>query len=279
MAVSEADYEYVCRLVRDDSALSLGDDKQYLVETRLTPLAEREGLTSIAALLDRIRGGAGGLRDRVVEALATNETLFFRDVHPFNALQHEVIPAILRANGGQRISIWSAAASTGQEAYSLAMLMREHFPHVPEVTILGTDISREVLERAQSGRYSQLEVNRGLPATLLVKYFRQDGREWVINDDIRRVVTFRQLNLAESLAEVPPMDIVFLRNILIYFDTAAKAQALNRVADVLGPNGYLFLGGAETTYGLVDTYERVEIGKAMAYRLAVAQEEAIGARA
>jgi chemotaxis protein methyltransferase CheR len=266
VTVSPADFQFVRQLVRDDSALALPDGKEYLVESRLASLAEREGLGSVAELVERVRTGAPALRQHVVEALATHESLFFRDVHPFDALRQVIIPAALQAGGGRRLTLWSAAAAAGQEAYSLALMMREHFPKV-QVTILATDLSHEVLGRAEAGRFSQLEVNRGLPAAMLIKHFVRDGREWLLHDDVRRMVTFRQLNLAMPLSRIPPMDVVFLRNLLIYFDSQAKETLLNRVSDVLRPGGYLFLGAAETTYGLDNSYERVQVGRSICYRL------------
>ena len=267
MRVSDADFLYVRQLVQRDSAVSLGDDKGYLVETRLAPLIERAGVGSVHDLIDHLRAGAPGLREQVVEALVTHETQFFRDLHPFVALRDEIVPALLRANRARPLGMWSAAASRGQEAYSLALLMREHFPDIAGVTILATDISRKVLAQAEAGRFSQLEVNRGLPAALLLKHFDRVGREWQLHDDVRSMVTFRHLNLDGPLSAVPPMDIVFLRNVLIYFDTEAKVALLKRVGKILRPGGYLVLGGAETTYGLDDSYERVECGRSICYRL------------
>jgi chemotaxis protein methyltransferase CheR len=266
VAVSDTDFQFVRQLVRDDSALALADGKEYLVESRLASVAEREGFVSVAELVQRVRAGAPGLRRHIVEALATHESLFFRDLHPFEALRQVIIPAALQAGAGRRLTLWSAAAAAGQEAYSLALMMREHFPRA-QVTILATDLSREVLDRAESGRFSQLEVNRGLPAALLIKHFVRDGRQWQLHDDVRRMVTFRQLNLAGPLSRIPPMDVVFLRNLLIYFDTQAKEALLNRVSKVLRPDGYLFLGAAETTYGLDNSYERVQVGRSICYRL------------
>lgn len=267
MRVSASDFQYVRQIVQDECALSLADGKEYLVETRLAPLVQRAGLGSVGDLVNELRTGAPGLRQHVVEALATHETQFFRDLHPFEALREEIIPSFQQANGAHRLALWSAAASGGQEPYSLALLMREHFPAIADVTILATDISRRVLAQAEAGRFSQLEVNRGLPAALLVKHFDRVGRDWQLHDDVRRMVSFRQLNLDGPLSSVPPMDVVLLRNVLIYFNTAAKRALLKRVADVLRPGGYLFLGGAETTYGLDDSYERVELGRSICYRL------------
>lgn len=266
MTVSAVDFQYVRRLVAQESALTLSDGKEYLVQSRLAPVAERQGLGSVTELIERLRVGAPDLRREVVEALAIHETLFFRDVHPFETLRREVIPGILQANGGHSLSMWSAGTSTGQEAYSMALLLREHFPQLTGATILGTDISRQALARAQTGRFSQLEVNRGLPAALLVKHFDQHGREWHLHDDVRRMVEFRQLNLARPLAGVPPMDVVFLRNVLIYFDADTKRVVLERVSRILRPGGQLFLGGADTLSGVDDLYERIHQGRAMSYR-------------
>ncbi|MEO5838346.1 MAG: protein-glutamate O-methyltransferase CheR [Acidimicrobiales bacterium] len=266
--VSLLDFDFVRELVYEHSAIALDVSKGYLVEARLSPLARREGLSSVTELIRRLRNGETRLRHDVVAAIATNETTFFRDVHPFDALRDALIPEVLAANGGRSLVLWSAAASTGQEAYSLAMVVREHFPSVPNVTILGTDFSADVVARAKRGRFSQLEVNRGLPARLLVKHFVRDGREWQVSDEIRRMVTFRQLNLARPLDRMPEIDIVFLRNVLIYFDAPTKAQVLRRVASVTRPGGYLFLGGSETTYGIDDSFELVRPSpKTICYRL------------
>lgn len=261
------DFEFVRRLVHDQSSIAIEDGKEYLVEARLGPLARKEGMASVAALIGHLRAGASHLTTAVVEAMTTNETSFFRDVHPFDALRTQVIPWILEANGGTALAMWSAAASTGQEAYSMALVVRQHFPQIPKVTILGTDLSQAVLDRARHGRFTQLEVNRGLPASVLVRYFEQDGLEWRLDESVRRMVTFRQVNIAQSLAGVPSMDVVFLRNVLIYFDAETKRSVLGEVARVLRPGGYLFLGGPETTYGIDPSYERVEVGRGVCYRL------------
>jgi chemotaxis protein methyltransferase CheR len=266
MSLTPTEFGYVQQLVRDESAISLSPGKEYLVEARLAPLAEREGLSSVAALIDRLPGASAALRHDVVQAMTTNETSFFRDVHPFEALRETVLPAAVAANGGRRLRLWSAAASTGQEAYSLAMLVAEHFAHVPDVTILGTDLSRDVLARAAAGRFTQLEVNRGLPAAKLVRWFERSGAEYHVKDELRRRVEFRELNLSRPWPPLPQMDVVLLRNLLIYFDLPAKQQVLAQVSRVLAPGGVLFLGGAETTYGLDDGWERVQVGRTSFYR-------------
>lgn len=269
-ACSVEDFEFVRRLLRERSAIAIEPGKEYLVEARLGPVARREGLGSVGDLVQVLRSGATRLTTAVVEAMTTNETSFFRDVHPFEALRTDVIPRILSTNGADRLAMWSAAAATGQEAYSLALLVREHFRHVSNVTILGTDLSQGVLDRARSGRFTQLEVNRGLPASMLVRYFAQDGVEWRIDETVRRMVTFRQANLAQPLSGIPPMDVIFLRNVLIYFDGATKRKVLAEVARIMRPGGYLFLGGPETTYGIDPSYERVEVGRTVCYRLRAA---------
>lgn len=270
--LSPADFQFVRQLVHDDSAIALDDSKTYLVEARLAPIALREGLASVEELVDRVRRGSAQLRDDVVEAMATNETSFFRDPALFEALRTEVIPRALEASGGRSLTVWSAAAATGQEPYSVAMLVREHFAHVPDTTILATDLSRRVLDRARSGRFTQLEVNRGLPAPLLVKYFCRQGLEWEIDERVRRMVTFRRLNLARPFPALPPADVVLLRNVLIYFDAATKSEVLARVARVLRPGGSLVLGSTETMLGLGPPYERVQAGRGVFYRLRSGEE-------
>jgi len=266
MSVSPTDFQFVRHLVRDQSAIALEDGKEYLVQARLGPLVRREGLASVGELVERLRSGSPRLRDEVVEAITTNETSFFRDAHPFVALRDDIVPTLLK-DRSDGLRIWSAAASTGQEAYSVAILLREHFPNAPEAAILASDLSGEVLDKASSGRYSQLEVNRGLPARLLVKHFDRCGLEWQVNDRVRRMLTFRRLNLSRPLPALPQMDIVLLRNVLIYFDAATKAAVLRQIGRVLRPGGYLFLGSAETTYGLDPQWARVELGRSVLYRL------------
>ena len=265
--VSFADFDFVRRLVYEHSAIALDDTKDYLVGARLAPVARREGLGSVTELVRSLRSGETRLRDEVIAAMATNETTFFRDIHPFEALADFVIPDVLGGNGGRSLTMWSGAASTGQEPYSMAMIVRERFPAVPNVHILGTDLSDDVLARARAGRFPQLEVNRGLPTRLLVKYFTHDGAAWQLTDSIREMVTFRRMNLARPFDVLPAMDVIFLRNVLIYFDTPTKMDVLRRVSQVLRPGGYLFLGGAETTYGIDESFERVYAGKTVFYRL------------
>jgi chemotaxis protein methyltransferase CheR len=269
--LQQRDFEYVADLVRTEAAIVVEASKRYLVESRLAPVARRHGLDGVGALVARLRAQPrNGLHAEVVEAMTTNETSFFRDVNPFAAMEQEVLPELIRARGAQRqLSIWSAACSSGQEPYSLAMLIRHRFPQLSRwnVRIVASDLSAEMLGRAAAGRYSQMEVNRGLPAPLLVRYFRRDGQHWQIADEVRQMVEFRAMNLIQPWAPLPPLDVVFLRNVLIYFDVATKRQILAQVRRVLRPDGYLFLGAAETTLNVDDAFERVPIGPAVSYRL------------
>jgi chemotaxis protein methyltransferase CheR len=271
MSLSVQDFEYIRTLVQQRSAIVLESDKHYLAETRLAVLARREGLQSVDELLGHLYAApVNGLHQKVVEAMSTNETSFFRDVHPFENLRQRVLPELIARRLATRcLTIWCAACSSGQEPYSVAMLLREHFPHLTgwNVRILASDLSTEMLERARLGRYSQMEINRGLPAALLVKYFSKQGDEWIIKDDVRRMVEFRPINLAAAWPVLPYMDVVLLRNVLIYFDVATKKQILGQLQGVLRPDGYLFLGGAETTINLDEAYERVQYDRFSCYQL------------
>jgi chemotaxis protein methyltransferase CheR len=256
------DFEYVCRLVRGRSGIVLEAGKEYLVDARLTPLSRECGLGSISELVTKLRAGSEELAVRVVAAMVTSETSFFRDVQPFETLRTTVLPELIRRRRDERrLSIWCAACATGQEPYSIAMLLREHFPELIgwRVDLLATDLSAEVLDRARAGRYSHLEVNRGLPAALLVKYFRQQGLTWALRDDIVRMVEFRELNLTRPWPLLPRADVLFLRNVMIYFDAPTKKAILERAAQVVRPDGYLILGSAETTLGLAEAFARVEL--------------------
>jgi chemotaxis protein methyltransferase CheR len=271
MAACQADYDFVRRLVYERSAVALEADKAYLIEARLAPVARATGCADITDLITRIRSQAfNDLHRQVVEALMTNETSFFRDLHPYEALRRVVLPDLITKRGAERaVTVWCGACSSGQEPYTIQMVLREHFPTLASwnVKMLATDISAVVLARAQEGRYNQLEVNRGLPAPLLVKYFERNGVDWQVKEPLRRAIEFRTLNLATTWAGIPRLDLVFLRNVLIYFDVPTKRAILGRVRDVLRPDGYLFLGGAETTLNLDAAFERVPIDKTVCYRL------------
>jgi chemotaxis protein methyltransferase CheR len=271
-AGGDPDFDYIRELVRQLSAVVLQAEQAYLAESRLMPLAEEYGFRSVSDLVSRLRTEPfGRLHRRVVEAMTTNETSFFRDAGFFDLLRRTVLPAVeARRTGERTLRIWSAACSTGQEPYSIAMLLRESFPHLRRwrVDLLGTDLAADALRRAQSGVYSQLEVNRGLPDALLRKHFTRRGPEWQLHDDVRAMVAFHELNLIEPWpAEVHGMDVVLLRNVLIYFDVETKRRILTKVRSVLRPDGYLLLGTAETTFMLDDGFERAEFGAAGCYRL------------
>lgn len=202
--------------------------------------------------------------------MTTNETLFFRDQHPFDALRSHMLPALVRARGKERrLRIWCAAASTGQEPYSVAITLRENFPELADwdVKLLATDLNCAVLARARSGRYSTLEVKRGLPASLLLKYFRAQGDEWQLKDEVRRMVQFSELNLLDAWGTLGPLDIVLMRNVLIYFDVETKKRILGQLRGQLARDGYLLLGGAETTANLDDAYVPLRLGAGVYYRL------------
>jgi chemotaxis protein methyltransferase CheR len=271
MSLSQTEFNFIRRLVLDQAAIVLEEDKAYLVESRLLPLARREGLASINLFVQKLQTQPfNGLHRQTVEAMTTNETSFFRDFNPFEALKKSLLPdLIVRRAAEKEMVIWCAAGSSGQEPYSLAMLIRENFPQLLSWTIriLATDISSEVLTRARAGRYSQIEVNRGLPASLLVKYFQKRGSDWCLRDDIRQMVDHQILNLAGAWPPLPTIDIVMLRNVLIYFGVETKKTILAKVRRVLKPDGYLFLGGAETTFNLDDSFERVQLERATCYRV------------
>lgn len=271
MPISASEFNFIRELVRQRSAIVIEPGKEYLVESRLAVVARAEGFASLEQFLGELRSQpANGLHERAVEAMTTNETSFFRDIQPFDALRQSVLPELIQRRAAERqLVIWSAACSTGQEPYSIAMLIREGFPALASwsVKILATDLSREVLARGREGRFTQLEMNRGLPAQYLVKYFTKCGSEWKIQDGIRKMVDFREMNLAERWPPMTAPDVVFIRNVLIYFDVASKREILAKVRKVMRSDGYLFLGGAETTVNLDDSFERVSLGKATCYRM------------
>jgi chemotaxis protein methyltransferase CheR len=269
--MTDQEFDVIRRLLLERSAIVLEPGKQYLVETRLAPLLRQLKLNSIGELIGQLRCRAdNGLHRQVVEAMVTTESSFFRDHNPFEALRKVVLPALIEKRCQERrLCIWCAASSHGQEPYSLALLLREHFPQLSgwNISLLATDISREVLARARAGRYNQIEVNRGLPAALLLKYFEQHGTEWQLKAQVREMVEFREMNLAQAWPALPPMDLVLLRNVMIYFEVPTKKAILGRLARVLRRDGYLLLGGAETTLNLDDSYRRVEMLKSGFYQL------------
>ena len=254
------DYDYLRKLLKERSGLMLSAEKRYLVESRLSPLARKAGLGSLAELVAKLKENNERLIVDVVEAMTTNESFFFRDKIPFDHFRDAIVPGLFAARARERrIRIWCAAASTGQEPYSLAMSVKEMKGKLGgwRIDILATDISVEVLEKAKAGIYSQFEVQRGLPIQLLVKYFAQVGDTWQIAPDIRAMVQFRPLNLLSDFNTLGRFDVIFCRNVLIYFDQETKAGVLNRIGRLLDPDGFLVLGAAETVVGLTDAFKPV----------------------
>ena len=252
------DYEYLRKLLKDRSGLVLSADKQYLVESRLVPLARKAGLPGITELVAKMKSGAEQMVVDVVEAMTTNETFFFRDKVPFDHFRDTIVPKLVQARGSRRsLRIWCAAGSTGQEPYSLAMALKEMGSQLSgwRLEILATDISVEVQEKSKAGIYSQFEVQRGLPIQLLVKYFKQVGEMWQINPDIRAMVQHRQLNLLHDFSSLGVFDVIFCRNVLIYFDQDTKITVFNRLVKSMEPDGFLVLGAAETVVGLTDAFK------------------------
>lgn len=274
MAINTADFRYIQALVRDRIAIDLSDDKAYLVESRLAPLAKAQG-GHLGDLVQHLRlNPLSPVHQQVVEAMVTTETLFFRDSHPFTALQTHILPTLIKKRQTQRcLNIWCAACSSGQEPYSLNILLKEHFPQLQTwtINIVASDVSANILNRARQGHYSQHEIERGMPPALRKKYFcpipKTAGKTWEVNDDIRQGVDFCQFNLADPWPYLPKMDIILLRNVLIYFDTATKKSILASMRKQLQPDGYLLLGAGETTINLDMAFEPVQMNQAICYRL------------
>ena len=267
-------FEVFSTLLRNGSGLVIGPDKQYLLESRLGSILKAEGLRDLDALADRLRGRAPDIERQVIEAMTTNESFFFRDDKPFTHFRASAMPKLLASRqAGTKLRIWSAASSSGQEAYSLAMILADLRGQIGArpVEILGTDLSREQLVRAQSGIYSQFEVQRGLPMTMLVKHFSKDGANWQISAALRAMVSFREWNLLADPRPLGMFDVVFCRNVLIYFDQPTKARVLNAIAKQMTPDGLLYLGGAETVLGITDRFAAVP-GERGVYALAPANQ-------
>jgi chemotaxis protein methyltransferase CheR len=256
--VTPLDYEFLRKLLKERSGLDLSADKLYLVESRLIPLARKAGLPGLPELVQKLKGSAEALTAEVVEAMTTNETFFFRDKVPFDHLKATILPELLQARAARRsLRIWCAASSTGQEPYSIAMCLKELGAALMgwRVEIIATDLSQGVLEKSRAGLFSQFEVQRGLPIQLLVKHFAQIGELWQLNADIRAMVQFRQLNLLQDFSHLGVFDIIFCRNVLIYFDQDTKTKVFSRLSRMIEPDGFLMLGAAETVVGLTDTFK------------------------
>lgn len=264
-------FEFLTKFVREKSAIVIEPSKLYLLESRLMPVAREHGMSTLPELVAELKKPISrALSQQVVDAMTTNETSFYRDIHPFDALKTQILPELIKKRERERtLNIWSNACSSGQEVYSIAMLLKEHFPILQswKIRLIATDLSTVILKKAQEGNFNQTEVNRGLPMPLLLKYFVKNGLSWQIKEEVRKGIEFRELNLIESWpGNLPTMDIVFLRNVLIYFDPPTKAAVINRAAKLMRPDGYLFLGGAETTMNLDVKFTREVIGKATCYR-------------
>ena len=270
MIASPETLRYLRDFLHRKSAILVDADKDYLLDSRIAPICKTENLATFDDLAERIRRDERSpLARAVIEAMTTNETSFFRDAHPFEALKTKLLPDLLAARAASRtLKIWCAAASTGQEPYSIAMAIREAMPQMAfwNVSIIATDLNAQVLNRAKTARYKQLEVNRGLPASLLVKYFDRIGAEWQIKPEITSMVTFQELNLLDRWPIFSEQDVIFCRNVLIYFDLPTKRQLLSRMRKVLRADGTLVLGGGETTLNLAEEFEPVRVGSTVLYQ-------------
>jgi chemotaxis protein methyltransferase CheR len=254
-------FEFIRGFLKKRSGLVLGEDKAYLLESRLTPLARKQELGDLESLLDVLmKGGNAALESAVTEAMTTNESFFFRDQKPFDLFVNTVMPHLVETRSGQRaFRIWSAAASSGQEPYSLAMLLKEHAAKFPgwRHEIVGTDLSSAIIAKAKAGKYSQFEVQRGMPIQLLVKYFDKIDDQWQIKPDLRAMVDYKELNLLHDFKALGTFDVVYCRNVLIYFDQPTKKMVLENIARQMTPDGFLFLGGAETVLGITETFKPI----------------------
>lgn len=273
-SIGRQGYAYLQKLVERRTGIVVESGKEYLAEARLHSIAQAEGLSSAAALLEALQTEevSDELHRRVTEAMLNGETSFFRDHYPFEALRTTIFPDLIAARSVARtLNIWSAAVASGQEAYSLAMLLTESFPSLGgwSVRILASDVSEAMLERARAGRFRQLEVNRGLPAAYLVKYFQRRENEWIIGERPRGLVRFSHINLAGPWPELPPMDVILMRNVLLYFSSETRRTIYHKVATLLRPDGYLILGGGETALALDKRFRAVRVGKAVCYQLRV----------
>ncbi len=259
--MTPSDFDLIRGILKKRSGLTLGDDKGYLLESRLMPVARKHGLKTLDDVIAKVRTQpTEALLVDITEAMTTNESFFFRDTKPFDLFKAHVLPHLLETRSAQRsFRIWCAAASSGQEPYSLAILLKEAAAKLPgwKIEIVGTDISKEILDRAREGRYTQFEVQRGLPIQLLVKYFDKVGEHWTIKPEIRNMVSYKEFNLLEPMTSLGKFDVVFCRNVLIYFDQPTKGAVLNKIAAQMPADGSLFLGGAETVLGITDSFEPV----------------------
>ncbi len=264
--ISPESYHFLQQWIHRESGIVIDNDKSYLLQSRLAPVLERENLHSLDTLCGRLRGGAPGVGRQVIEAITTNETLFFRDKAPFDALREQIIPQLRAKRKGQKLAFWSAAASSGQEAYSLAMLLLDMGFNSHEIDIFGSDLSDQVLIKAALGIYGKFEVNRGLPPEYLERYFDRLGPEWQVKDHVRKLVRFQHMDLRSKLRAYGPFDVVFCRNVLIYFDPETKNSILGEIRRTITPGGFLVLGAAETAGNLPGSFQRMTFGQAVVYQ-------------
>lgn len=259
--ISPSDFGWVRELVKSRAAIVLEDGKEYLCESRLTQLASRLSFSSVAQLLDAARRRAD-IQTEIIDSMTTNETSFFRDFQPFEALKSKIFPELIERRRSERaLRLWCGASSSGQEPYTIAMLMKEYFPELNnwDVTFIASDISQQMLTRCRQGRYSQLEVHRGIPEKMRERYFQEVGKEWEVTPTLKKWIDFRQINLAGPWPSFPPLDVIFLRNVLIYFDNDTKKNIFQRIRQYLRKDGYLVLGNSETTFGFDKSFRRTQI--------------------
>ncbi len=264
--ISPASYRYLQQWIYRESGIVIDQDKGYLLHSRLAPILERERLPTLDMLCGKLQSNAPGVARQVVDAMTTNETLFFRDQAPFDALRNHILPLIISLGGGQKPALWSAAASSGQEAYSLAMLLLEMGLSSHDASIFASDLSEQVLEKASQGVYGQFEVSRGLPPEYLARYFERAGLDWRVKPQVRGMVQFQQHDLRSRLGPHGPFDVVLCRNALIYFDIETRTKILGELRQAIKNGGYLLLGAAETIGTLSARFERVSLGEAVVYR-------------
>jgi chemotaxis protein methyltransferase CheR len=265
--IHSENYRFLQQQVYSETGIVLDGDKHYLFENRLAPIVRQLGLSSINDLCALLHATSGTAVSRqVVEAMTTNETYFFRDPAHYDAIKNVLLPKLREdRRDTKKLRFWSAASSTGQEAYSLAMLLLESGLGDWNIQILGTDFSSQVLERARSGKYQQMEVNRGMPAPLIVKHFRRSGVDWQLSDAVRQMALFEPIDLRNSMRALGPFDLVFCRNVMIYFDAETKKKILKELHGTLFRGGWLLLGGAETAFGVEEFFERQTVGNAIVY--------------
>lgn len=268
--MSDLNFDYLRRFIKEHAAIVIDPGKEYLIEARLGPVAKELGFLSVDALLSEMKvKPTDKIKSKVIDAMTTNETFFFRDIHPFDLLKNHVIPDLVeKKQREKKLNIWCAAASSGQEPYTIAMVLKDHEAALKGWTInfIASDLSEKMLEKAKLGIYNQLEVNRGLPMPYLVKYFDKVGASWQLKKEIRDMISYQKINLMNQW-QVTGMDLIFMRNVLIYFDLDTKKDIFKRLETVLNPPGYLFLGGAETLLGISDEFKRIGINKVPCYQL------------